>query len=235
MTISDCKSPAVSTPTIVISEPIFDRLRFVQQLSTTCEEVTPVCCSGELDELIACCRCFERCVLIVESSTLLKATPMHVGELLRQGRSLRVLVRVDDDETKTLKELIMLGCFGFLTNDTTLPCLKKILRAASYGEMWVPRTLLSQMFQAELLEHNSSRLSRRECEILGLLGQGLCNKRIAERLFISDETLRWHLRNLYGKTRVRGRDKLIKYANEFKQVSAGAAEEPEQRTQVDRS
>ena len=120
----------------------------------------------------------------------------------------------------------MLGCFGFLTDDTSLPWLEKILYAVGCGEMWVPRSLLSQLFQAELLDHNSSRLSRRECEILNLLGQGLSNKCIAESLFISQETLRWHLRNLYGKTRVQGRVKLIEYAHEFKDVFLPAADEP---------
>jgi LuxR family maltose regulon positive regulatory protein len=69
-------------------------------------------------------------------------------------------------------------------------------------------------------------LSRRECEILSLLGQGLNNKSIAQRLFITKETLRWHLRNLYGKTRVQGRDKLIRYANELNDVALVPADKP---------
>jgi DNA-binding NarL/FixJ family response regulator len=175
---------------------------------------------------MACCRGFNFCVLIVESAVLLKATPVQVGELLRRGSSLRVLARVDREEAAQLKDLIMLGCFGFLTDDTTLPSLRKILEAIGCGEMWVPRSLLSQIFQAELVEHNFSRLSRRECEILSLLGEGLTNKSIAQRLFISQETLRWHLRNLYGKTRVQGRDKLIRYANDLNDVALVSADKP---------
>jgi DNA-binding NarL/FixJ family response regulator len=175
---------------------------------------------------MACCRRFQVCVLIVESAVLLKATPVQVGELLRRGSSLRVLARVEGEEAAQLKDLIMLGCFGFLTDDTTLPSLKKILDAIGCGEMWVPRSLLSQIFQAELVEHNFSRLSRRESEILSLLGQGLTNKFIAERLFISQETLRWHLRNLYGKTRVQGRDKLIRYANDLNDIALVPTDKP---------
>jgi DNA-binding CsgD family transcriptional regulator len=48
--------------------------------------------------------------------------------------------------------------------------------------------------------------------VLSLLGQGLSNRSIAERLFISPETLRWHLRNLYSKTELRSRGELIEYA-----------------------
>jgi DNA-binding NarL/FixJ family response regulator len=204
---------------IIIHESLFERLKFVQQISAACQDFNLICCPGDLAELMACCRGLDACVLIVESAVLLKATPVQVGELLRRGTSLRVLARVDGEDAAQLKDLIMLGCFGFLTDDTTLPWLKKILEAIGCGEMWVPRSLLSQIFRAELVEHNLSRLSRRECEIMSLLGQGLTNKVIAERLFISQETLRWHLRNLYGKTRVQGRDKLIRYANDLNDVA----------------
>ena len=57
------------------------------------------------------------------------------------------------------------------------------------------------------------KLSRREHDVLSLLGQGLSNRSIAERLFISPETLRWHLRNLYSKTELRSRGELIGYAS----------------------
>jgi DNA-binding CsgD family transcriptional regulator len=57
------------------------------------------------------------------------------------------------------------------------------------------------------------KLSRREHEVVGLLGQGLSNRSIAERLFISPETLRWHLRNLHSKTELRSRPELIEYAS----------------------
>jgi ATP/maltotriose-dependent transcriptional regulator MalT len=48
--------------------------------------------------------------------------------------------------------------------------------------------------------------------VINLLGQRLSNKTIAQQLFISEETLRWHLRNLYGKTGFETRGDLIEYA-----------------------
>ena len=56
------------------------------------------------------------------------------------------------------------------------------------------------------------RLTNREQEVLSLIGQRLSNKRIAEQLFISGETLRWHLRNLYAKTEMHTRSELLEYA-----------------------
>jgi DNA-binding NarL/FixJ family response regulator len=180
---------------------------------------------GNLDELLEDCPNSECCVLIVESSALLKSTPAQVTELMRRARFLRVVVRVENDEIPKLRDLMLLGCSGFITDDTTLPRFREILGAVARGEMWFPRRLLSQVFQTLVLEQSCNSLSRREREILTLLGQELSNKQIAERLFISQETLRWHLRNLYVKTRVQGRDKLVQYANEFNDVAPRAAAE----------
>jgi len=212
----------VDSVCVVVNESIFKRIKAVQQLTQECDKFTLVRCSGHLDDLIRYSREFEYCVLIVESSALLEATPGQVSELLHRPSSLRVLAQVDRDEAVLVRDLIMLGCFGILRDDTSLLCLQRILFSATRGEMWVPRKLLSQAFQALLCEQNFSRLSRRECEVLALLGQRLSNQQIAERLFISKETLRWHLRNLYTKTRVQGRDKLIQYASEFNQIGPRA-------------
>jgi len=203
---------------VVISESVFEQLKILQQFSIACREFPVVRSSDELDELIARCWRVECCVLILQSSALLKATPAQVSELLRRTRSLRVLARVEDYRAAPLRHLMMLGCFGFLTDNTTLPMLRKILYALARREMWFPRELLSEGFQALLLQQNANCLSPREREILTLLAQELSNKRIAERLFITQETLRWHLRHLYAKTQVRSRDKLIEYANEFTEI-----------------
>jgi DNA-binding CsgD family transcriptional regulator len=80
------------------------------------------------------------------------------------------------------------------------------------GDIVAPRRLLSRAYQKLLAGRLAPKLSRREQDVLGLLGQGLSNRSIAEQLFISPETLRWHLRNLYAKTELRSRGDLIEYA-----------------------
>ena len=219
MTSSDHHGRDDFVARVVISEPVFERLRILQQFSIACGEFMLVRSSGDLDELIARCPRFECCVLMLQSTTLLNATPVQVSELIRRSRCLRVLAQVEDEDAATMRDLMMLGCFGFLTDSTSLTSLRNVLCAVTRGEMWFPRKLLSQAFHTLLLEQNANGLSRREREILTLLGQELSNKQIAERLFITQETLRWHLRHLYTKTRVQGRDKLIKYANEFTEIA----------------
>jgi DNA-binding NarL/FixJ family response regulator len=57
-----------------------------------------------------------------------------------------------------------------------------------------------------------ARLTKREREVLGLIGQGLRNKQIAERLYISEITVRHHLTSVYDKLGVTDRLELVIYA-----------------------
>ncbi|MEI9973836.1 MAG: helix-turn-helix transcriptional regulator [Ignavibacteriota bacterium] len=72
--------------------------------------------------------------------------------------------------------------------------------------------MLSRALQGSLSGNSSPKLSRREQDVIGLLSQRLSNKTIAQQLFISEETLRWHLRNLYTKTGLDTRRDLVEYA-----------------------
>ena len=55
-------------------------------------------------------------------------------------------------------------------------------------------------------------LSKRECEVLRLLGEGLTNPEIAQRLFISPKTAEHHVGRIYGKLQLRTRTELAAYA-----------------------
>ena len=52
-------------------------------------------------------------------------------------------------------------------------------------------------------------LSERECDVVGLLAQSLSNKKIARALGVSPETVKWHLKNIYDKLGVSGRDEAV--------------------------
>jgi DNA-binding NarL/FixJ family response regulator len=69
---------------------------------------------------------------------------------------------------------------------------------------------------------NEAGLSEREHEILGSVARGLSNRAIAKELWLSDQTVKFHLHNIYRKLGVRNRTEAAKYAFEN-----GLAEAPE--------
>ena len=58
----------------------------------------------------------------------------------------------------------------------------------------------------------ATRVSSREREITGLVGEGYRNKEMAEKLFISERTVKNHLHNIFGKLGIADRLTLAKYA-----------------------
>ena len=70
--------------------------------------------------------------------------------------------------------------------------------------------------QLELKDVSSYGLSEREMEVLTLLGQGLSNQEIADRLFVSLNTIKTHLSNIYGKLGVTRRTQALQKALELK-------------------
>lgn len=181
---------------------------------------------NSIDGLMDCRSRFDRAIAIVDAE-LLEAAESRATELLRASGSLRMVARVSGEvPEQSLERILLTGCYGFVTDRISPASLGRTLRGVDAGEIVVPRRLLSRAYQRLLAVRLAPKLSRREQDVMGLLGQGLSNRSIAERLFISPETLRWHLRNLYAKTEMRSRGELIEYAA----AAGGSAEAPRART-----
>jgi NarL family two-component system response regulator LiaR len=105
-----------------------------------------------------------------------------------------------------------LGCSGVLQRDASSETLRRAVAAVAAGELWVPRKVSSRLLHNALHNDATRHLTRRESEILKLIYKGLNNQKIADQLFISRETVRWHLRSLYSKIGVSTRQEAIRYA-----------------------
>jgi DNA-binding NarL/FixJ family response regulator len=114
------------------------------------------------------------------------------------GRSIRVLVEIEDHNGGKTAHLIRMGCAGVLSRDASPEIMYRAIKAVLAGELWVDRKTLSRIVR-NMLHGIKCGLTPREFEIYGLLAEGLTNCQIAERLFISIHTVRWHLRSLYSK------------------------------------
>lgn len=95
--------------------------------------------------------------------------------------------------------------------DTLLECLRRVHR----GEQWVDddtRTRIDEFGRRDAQDGGARALTARESEIVRMIGQGLRNRAIAERLSISEGTVKIHLHNVYEKLGVDGRLELMLYA-----------------------
>jgi len=107
---------------------------------------------------------------------------------------------------------VRLGIRGILSKDAPVDIVLQCIRRVLMGEHWIERQLLAEAVRVPLPQANDFDLSSREVEIIRSIVSGACNKDIAQRLDISDLTVKRHLTNIYSKIGVTGRLELALFA-----------------------
>ncbi len=132
----------------------------------------------------------------------------------------KVVMLTVSEEDDDLFEAIRSGARGYLLKNIEPADLYHLVRAVAAGEAALSPTvalkILDEYSRAETREHEDTAqeavLTEREREILGLLVDGLGNKEIAQRLCISESTVRNHLHNVLYKLHLENRVQLAIYA-----------------------
>ncbi|MEX2301477.1 MAG: response regulator transcription factor [Bryobacterales bacterium] len=171
---------------------------------------------GSLDEILTACEKMAPCVLLVDQ-VLVQTEGLdldHFGARVEYGRSIQVLVVGPKRDPRLVEDLLRIGCVGFITQDASPAVLKKAVRVVAGGEFWADRRATSRVVQQLLSQSGSRNLTPRERQVLWLIGQGLKNRAIADRLYITRDTVRWHIRSVYSKIGVHDRLSAAFYAQE---------------------
>ncbi|MFC9896450.1 response regulator [Nocardia sp. NPDC127579] len=140
------------------------------------------------------------------------ATRQIVGS--RPAAKVLVLTTFDDDDH--LYPALAAGATGFLVKDTAAPDLLAAIRRAVDGDMPFSPALLPRLVGRALVAPRGApdtvALTPREQEVLALVGAGLGNQEIADRLHLGVTTVKTHVGNLMDKTGCDNRVRLAVYA-----------------------
>ncbi len=143
-----------------------------------------------------------------------KLSDMDSGEVLAemQRRDLhsRIVIFSNDHDIGILKRCVRLGAQGYCYQFDDPSILFDTLVAVAHGRICIPYIDVSKINDTPL-----SRLTTREHELLSVLADGWTNLQIAARTGISENTVKYHLKNLYDKLDVRNRAMAVAlYASE---------------------
>jgi DNA-binding NarL/FixJ family response regulator len=138
--------------------------------------------------------------------------------------AIMMLTTFDDDEYVT--EALKLGAAGYLLKDSPPNELIAAIRSLLQGSVIISPQVANKLLRigdAEKRRDPAAEtdpgllkfLSRREIEILRLIGQGEDNTGIAERLFISEQTVKNHVSVIYSKLNIHNRIKVMQLADRF--------------------
>ena len=131
-------------------------------------------------------------------------------------RTVLLTAAVSDDQ---VVEATLLGAMGIVLKESSPEVLIDCVRRVHAGEQCIERETMTRAFGRALRRESATRevaktVTPRELEIVRMIGQGLRNKAIAERLFISEGTVKIHLHNVYEKLGLTGRLELALYAQQ---------------------
>src|SRR3984957_6211576 len=145
--------------------------------------------------------------------------------LQQTNKRTRVIVLTASEDKNEFVQAMKLGCSGIVLKQTAPDLIVKSIRKVNSGEIWLDsHTTAAVMRQFSTgLEGSGggpgggkgrerSPLSTREREIVALVAQGYKNKEMAEKMFISEQTVKNHLHNIFDKLGVSDRLELALYA-----------------------
>jgi DNA-binding NarL/FixJ family response regulator len=136
-----------------------------------------------------------------------------IAELARRGVSSRVLVLTTYDTDSDVLPAIEAGATGYLLKDAPREELFRAVEAAAKGQAVLSPAVATRLM-GRMRAPATELLSQRELEVLGLIARGSTNREAAERLFISEATVKTHLLHVYAKLGVKDRAAAVAVAFE---------------------
>jgi DNA-binding NarL/FixJ family response regulator len=142
-----------------------------------------------------------------------------LASLRRVAGEARIILLTNTFDPKVYSSAMYLGVKGFVTKEQEAELVIKAIRKVHAGEVWLDRAIMadvvdhmSEAAKADPETAHINQLTERELEVIHLVSKGLKNKVIAERLLISEATVRHHLTSIFSKLNVSDRFDLVLYA-----------------------
>lgn len=130
-----------------------------------------------------------------------------------------IIITVMEESEKVFQSLCA-GASGYIVKNSESEDIVKTINEALAGG--APMSLsIAKMVVSSFRQSSSSPLSERETAVLQGIAQGKSYSKIALDLFISRETVRSHIKNIYGKLAVSSKDQALKVASDKKWLTSG--------------
>jgi DNA-binding NarL/FixJ family response regulator len=132
-----------------------------------------------------------------------------INEIRQHNASARIIILTTYDTDNEIYRAIKAGAKGYLLKDARREELLDCIRKVNGGDTCIPQALVEKLAAGM----SSEILTGRELAVLVLLARGKSNKEIGANLFISETTVKGHLRNIFTKLNVLSRTEAIAVAS----------------------
>lgn len=125
--------------------------------------------------------------------------------LRTDGSSATIVILTVSDSAADIEAIVRAGADGYLLKDTEPDQLVELLKDAAHGNKAYSDVVAAYLRDRQDQTDVFDLLTEREAQILGEVAKGYRNKQIADRLFISESTVKVHMKSLLKKLRVPSR------------------------------
>ena len=138
-------------------------------------------------------------------------------KIKEDGLSTNVVILTLHEDREYLLETLQIGATGYILKDSDSATLYKAIRDAYNGDSYIQPKLAAELVKEfsrpkGIQIRSENELTLREYEVLLLIAEGRNNKEIAEKLFISEKTVKNHVSNIFRKIDVSDRTQAAIYA-----------------------
>jgi DNA-binding NarL/FixJ family response regulator len=209
MTLVICDDHKILTDALAMVVERAAQLRLVAPPVHTAEEAVEIC-RRDRPDVVLMDIVFKGGIDGIEATRLIKEISPRT----------KVVIMTAHDDERLLVDAVEAGASGFLGKDEAADEVLAAANAAAEGEVLIDPATLTRLLHQVAREREARRdalqllesLTEREREILTLLAEGMRNDGIAQKLFISPQTVQTHVRNLLGKLGVHSKLEAVTFA-----------------------
>jgi NarL family two-component system response regulator LiaR len=165
-------------------------------------------------EAVAQARALQPDVILLDLVMPHQDGPAAIRAIMAERPAARILVLTSFADDALVMAAVKAGALGYLLKDSQPEELIAAIRVVARGEPSLPPAITLKLFRElkQPAEQQSPALTEREIEVLRLMARGLTNQAIADRLNISEWTVRTHVRNILEKLALANRTEAVLYA-----------------------
>jgi two-component system NarL family response regulator len=141
----------------------------------------------------------------------------------------KVILLTGSESEEDLISALRSGARGYIVKDTPFPALVDSIKAVAKGGAAISSTMAGKLFDIsrqllrhqELLQSRKPALTGREIEVLEKVAHGMTSREIGDKLYISENTVKNHIRNILDKLGLHSRNEAVLYAVRENLISLG--------------
>ncbi len=151
-------------------------------------------------------------LILIDSTSANETLNECLSTIRRNDMTVNIILLIDQEMPNFAAKIVQFNIHGLVQLNASRNIYLEAIHGVHKGEIWLPRSMVKQIFMNFLAlsqcTDSNSTLTAREQMIIQLVQLGKTNKQVALMLFVSPETIKKHMKNIFNKLGIQRRSSL---------------------------